>query len=400
MPITRSLEIIRMNDPRNRLLAGAAALAIAAAAGGLLIGRSTAPSATVTAEGEAEAGEAEEEHGPEGFVPMTAEKMAATGIVAERVEAGSLASEIIAQATVTAPPQGQALLTARADGAVVRINKRLGDPVGAGETVAMLESREAAAFVADRNAAAARAQAARAAAAREQRLFNAKVTARQDLEAAIAAARMADADLQRAEAAVSAAGVVGGRYLAVRSPISGRITEVDTQLGAYVSAGAELFNVSDPRSIQIDAAVPAEDAQRIQPGDRALIELPSGGVADAVVRSATPSVNAQSRAATVVLQLAGTPGGLRQGQGLRVRITPRGSLQNKIVLPEEAVQQVEGRDVVFVQVRGGFQAKPVSVGSRGNGRIEILGGLRSGQTVVTDGAFVLKSQLGASEAEH
>ena len=45
----------------------------------------------------------------------------------------------------------------------------------------------------------------------------------------------------------------GGRYLAVRSPISGRITEVDTQLGAYVMAGAELFNVSDPRRIQIDA---------------------------------------------------------------------------------------------------------------------------------------------------
>ncbi|QNN65612.1 efflux RND transporter periplasmic adaptor subunit [Sphingomonas rhizophila] len=176
-------------------------------------------------------------------------------------------SEIIAQATVTAPPEGQALLTARADGAVVRMNKRLGDPVGAGETVALLESRDAAAFVADRNAAAARAQAARAAANREQRLFNARITARQDLEAAVAARQTAEAELQRANAAVSAAGVTGGgRYLAVRSPISGRITEVDTQLGAYVSAGAELFNVSNPNRIQIDAAVPATDAQRIRPG--------------------------------------------------------------------------------------------------------------------------------------
>lgn len=394
----RTLEIIRFNDPRARLLAGAAALALTAAAAGLMIGRSTSPQAELAVQ--AAEGEAEEGPAREGFVPMTPERMAASGILVERVEAGSLAGEIIAQATVTAPPEGQALLTARADGAVVRINKRLGDPVAAGETVAMLESREAAGFVADRNAAAARAQAARAAAAREQRLFNAKVTARQDLEAAVAAARTADADLQRAEAAVRAAGVLGGRYLAVRSPISGRITEVDTQLGAYVSAGAELFNVSDPRRIQVDAAVPATDAQRIQPGDRALVELPAGGVAEAVVRSSTPDVDPQSRAATVVLQLAGTPGGLRQGQGLRVRITPRGSQQNRIVLPEEAVQQVEGRDVVFVQVHGGFQALPVSVGSRGNARVEILGGLRAGQMVVTDGTFVLKSQLGASEAEH
>ena len=397
MKAFRDLEVIRLNG-RNRLIAGGAAVALLAGAGGLLIGRSMSDQPAV-AEQSAEDGE-EKAHGPEGFVPMTAERLLASGVAVERVEAGSLASEILAQATITAPPEGRALLTARADGAVTRINKRLGDPVGAGETVALLESREAAAFVADRNAAAARAQAARAAAAREQRLFNAKITARQDLEAAIAARRTAEADLQRSEAAVSAAGVVGGRFLAVRSPISGRLTEVDTQLGAYVSAGAELFNVSNPRSIQAEAAVSAVDVQRIQPGDRAIIELPSGGQVEARVRSVTPALDPQSRAATVVLQMAGSPGGLAQGQAVRVRITPRGSAANRIILPEEAVQQVEGRDVVFVQTREGFQAVAVSAGARTGGRIEILNGLRPGQTVVTEGAFVLKSQLGASEAEH
>ena len=394
----RDLTVIRLTG-RNRLLAGSAALALLAAVGGVLVGRSMsdAPAAVETTQEEEEG----EEHGREGFVPMTAARLTASGISVERVAPGSLLQEIIAQATVTAPPEGQALLTARADGAVVRINKRLGDPVGAGQTVALLESREAAAIVAERNAAAAQAQAARAAAAREQRLFNAKITARQDLEAAVAARRIAEAELQRAEAAVRTAGVVGGgRYLAVRSPISGRITEVDTQLGAYVSAGTELFNVSNPNSIQIQAAVPAPEAQRIQPGDRATVELPNGGIVEAAVRSITPSVDPQSRAAAVVLQMSGAPGGLRQGQAVRVRITPRGSQTRGIVLPEEAVQQVEGRDVVFVQVEGGFQAVPVSIGSRSNGRVEILSGVRAGQTVVTQGAFVLKSQLGASEAGH
>jgi len=396
MKIVRDLKIVRLTD-RNRLIAGAAAVALLAGLGGVLIG-SSMNSEPVAVE-EAEEGEAEE-HGREGFVPMTPERLAASGIVAQQVEAGSLLQEIIAQASVTAPPQGQALLTARADGAVVRINKRLGDPIGAGETVALLESRDAATIVAERNAAAARAQAARAAAAREQRLFDAKITARQDLEAAIAARRMAEAELERAEAAVRAAGVVGGRYLAVRSPISGRISEVDTQLGAFVSAGTELFNVSNPNSIQVEAAVPAPEAQRIQPGDRAVVELPNGGIVDAVVRSVTPSLDPQSRAASVVLQMNGAPGGLRQGQAVRARITPRGSETSGIVLPEEAVQQVEGRDVVFVKVEGGFQAVPVAVGSRSGGRVEILDGLRPGQTVVTKGAFVLKSQLGASEAGH
>ena len=62
-----------------------------------------------------------------------------------------------------------------------------------------------------------------------------------------------------------------------------------------------------------------------------------------------------------------------------MRITPRGSQERGIILPEEAVQQIEGSDMVFVQVKGGFQAVPVSVGSRSGGRIEILDGLRAGQ---------------------
>jgi len=396
MKAIRDLQVIRLND-RNRLLSGAAAIALAAGIGGILVGRSASPPPAPAEEAQPTAeklGAAQS-----GFVPMTAEKIAASGIAVEPISPGSLASEVIAQATIKATPEGKALLTARADGAVVRINKRLADPVRAGETVALLESREAASFVADRNAAAARAQAARAAGAREQRLFNAKITARQDLEAAVAARRTAEADLQRAQAAVSAANVVGDRYLAIRSPISGRLTEVDTQLGAYVSAGAELFNVSNPNSIQVEAAVPVDDAQRIVPGDSAVVELPNGGIVEARVRSVTPALDPQSRAATVVLQLNGAPGGLTQGQAVRARISSRQGQRNGIILPEQAVQQIDGRDMVFVAVKGGFRAVPVSVGERSGGRVEILEGLRVGQQAVTEGAFVLKSQLGASEAE-
>ena len=394
------MEPTRETQDRRKVIAIGAAALLIVGTGGIFIGRSLSDGpAAPTAENKAE--EEEEGHGREGFVEMTPARMQAAGIRVERLSAGSLSSEILAQATVTAPPEGQAQLTARADGAVVRIMKRLGDPVSPGETVALLESRDAAGFVAARAAAAARARAASAAAAREQRLFSARITARQDLEAAQAARAEAAAELMRADAAVRTAGVAGGgRYLAVTSPISGRITEVDTQLGAYVTAGTELFNVANPRSIQIDAAVPSVDAQRIQPGDRAIIELPGGGTVEAVVRSATPALNVESRTATIVLQPFGVPAGLTQGQALRVRITPRGSAATRIVVPEDAVQQVEGRDVVFAQTNGGFQAVPVTLGGRSGGRVEILQGLRPGQIIVTQGAFVLKSQLGASEAEH
>lgn len=392
---------------RKKMIAIGAAAIVAAGIGGALLtqGSDGSNEQAVASAGEADHAEDGEEGGEkhaEGFVEMSPERIASAGIQTETIAPGTLAGEILAQATVTAPPEGRSSLTARADGAVIRISKRLGDSVSRGETVAIIESREASSIAAERSTAQARATAARQALARERRLFNAKITARQDLEAAQAASAEAEAELRRTQAAVTAAGVTGdGRSIAVRSLIGGRVTKVDAELGAYVSAGTELFEVANPRSVQIEAAVPTTDAQRIRPGDGAVIELAGGGTLDAVVRSSTPSVNVESRAATIVLTPASVPVGLVQGQSVRARIVPRGTATTeRIVLPEEAVQSVEGRDVVFLRVPNGFQATPVSVGSRSGGRVEILSGVKPGSVVVTRGAFVMKSELGASEAEH
>ena len=70
------------------------------------------------------------------------------------------------------------------------------------------------------------------------------------------------------------------------------------------------------------------------------------------------------------------------------------------VLPEEAVQNVEGRDVVFVRTDDGFLATPVTTGQRGGGRIEIVAGLEPGAVVAGRKAFVLKAELGKGDAGH
>lgn len=180
---------------KNKLLAAVAISSLLAATTGVLIGRSVlapkTPAAAASvkaeqheegeaghAEGEAKTGEKEEE----GYIEMNAERLAASGIRVETLATGGLSAGIVAQASVVGSPDGAATLAARADGAVVRINKRLGDTVAAGEALASIESRDAAAISAERSAAAAKATAARQAFAREKRLFDAKITARQDLE--------------------------------------------------------------------------------------------------------------------------------------------------------------------------------------------------------------------------
>ena len=387
---------------RKKLIAGAAIAALVLGGGGVMLGRTVFAPAT-TASAVAEEGEhgEEENHGPEGFVAMDDARAKAAGIVTEATQAGGLGAEIIAQGVVAAAPNGEAVLTARADGALTRIVKQLGDSVSAGETIAYLESRDAGSIAAERSAASARLIAARAAYAREKKLFDARVTARQDLEAAQATLAEAEAGGRRTQSAAGAAKITGdGRFLAVTSPISGRITKADATLGSYVAAGTELFRVADPRKIQINASVLPADARRVQPGDRAVIELLGGDTINATVRAVTPSLDPESKAATIVLVPDGF-GQLTPGQGLRVRITPRNAAPSASVgVPEEAVQSVEGRDVVFVQTPKGFQATNVTIGQRSAGRVEIVAGLKPGAVVATKGAFLLKAELGKGEAEH
>ena len=408
-----------MQFNQRNLMIGAAAVAIAAV-GGVAGSMLFAPkqshvgetpethAAELPAAGGAEqAGEGEhagEEH-VEGLVEMNADALKAARIGLETTVAGSLTSEISAQATVAAAPDGEAVLTARASGAITQIRKRIGDPVSQGETVAVVASSEAAGISAALATAKSRLDLAQSSFDREKRLFDEKITARQDLEAAEAELGQAKAEYTRSQAAAKAARVsADGASVFIASPIGGRITFVaDTaKLGAYVSPDAVLFRIADPKRIQIQAAVPVTEARRIAPGDLATVESTAGEKLAAVVRSVTPGVDAESRSATVVISLTAGLDGLQPGQFVRAHIKPKSSapVEGRFVLPEEAVQNVEGRDVVFVRDGDTFLATPVRVGSRGGGRIEIIDGLTAGQSVAGKNAFLLKAELGKGEAEH
>ena len=375
--------------------------AVAVAAGvGFGLARFTTPAAPPPPASEAKAGPAKTE------LKIDAARLAAAGVTVEAVSIGAMGSEIAAPATVKADPTGEAVLAARAPGTVSRLLKRLGDPVRAGETVAIVESRDASAMAADRGAAAAKAVLAQRRLAREKSLYEQKVSPRQDYETAEAEAAAAAAEVRRADAAAGAAHVAAdGRSVLVSSPISGRVSAMTANLGAYVQADAELFRVADPRRIQVEALVSGPDAVRIAPGDRAVVELADGGTVPAAVRAVTPGLDPDSRSATVVLTLAGEAPALQPGQVARVRISARPPVGSNpsggIRVPEEAVQMIQGRDAVFVRTPAGFKVRNVTVGQRLGGRAEIVSGLSASDQVAARNAFLLKAELnkGAEEEE-
>lgn len=378
-----------------RWLGGVAGAVLIAALGGFSVARCTAEKPATNQPAQAE----EKAEAPADSLAMAPDGIKEAGIQVETIRAGGLGSEIVAQAVVSASPTGEALVTARAGGAVTRILKRLGDPVRAGETLAIVESRDAALFSAERTAASARATLAQRNLEREKYLFDQKVSARVDYEQAQAEAAAANAEARRAQVAASAAKVTNdGRGVVVSSPISGRVTATAVSLGAFVQPETELFRVADPNQIQIEAAIGPNDVARLAAGDRAIVETADGKTVEARVRAVTPTLSGETRSATAVLDVPG--GTLQPGLGVRVRLMPsRGAPTSAIVVPEDAVQSVDGKDAVFIRTPQGFRARLVTLGQRSAGRVEIISGLKSGETIATRNAFLLKAELGKGAGE-
>ncbi|MEO8272212.1 MAG: efflux RND transporter periplasmic adaptor subunit, partial [Aureliella sp.] len=102
--------------------------------------------------------------------------------------------------------------------------------------------------------------------------------------------------------------------------------------------------------------------------------------------------NPASGAIPLIAQISNLDGRYRPGLFARVD-APSTVIENVIAIPESAIVDLDGRDAVFIECYEGFQAVTVEVGHLSEGRIEIRNGLEVGQSVVTEGAFALKSEL-------
>jgi len=146
---------------------------------------------------------------------------------------GNLSVDVLAPGTVTAAPNGEAVVTAHAAGTIVRLAKQLGDGVSVGETLAIVESREAASMAADRTVAESKAALARSALAREQELYNQRVTPRQDLERASAELAVADAEVQACARSGSGLSRHAGRKNCRHKPARGKDHRVSGGAGQF-----------------------------------------------------------------------------------------------------------------------------------------------------------------------
>ncbi len=332
---------------------------------------------------------------------LSAQQIADAGIEVTRPTVGGVAGAIELPATIEGDPQSVQVVSAAIGGRLVSLTRNLGQPVRSGDTLAVIESREAASLNAEVEAARARSALAQSNLRRERRLFAERVSPEQDLVAARTAATEADIALRLARQQLSATGGGGSALnrITIRSPISGRVIARSATLGQQIAADAEIFRVANLARVAVTMSLVPADAGRVAPGAR--VEVTSAGRRqDGRVTFVSPILDETTRLVPVIATIDNAGGTWRVGENVGVSVLLPAAGDRSVAVPSAAVQMIGDKPHVFVRTASGFKATAVTLGRTNGGSVTVTAGLTGDERIASTNAFTLKAELGKRDAGH
>jgi membrane fusion protein, heavy metal efflux system len=293
-------------------------------------------------------------------------------------------------------------------GRVSKLVAGVGDHVKRGQIIAEIESSDVGQARADLLSAKARFVAADANLKRETDLSEKKISSVRERELAHAQWVTEQAGVKAANMRLRAIGLSpadieasdkqesGGR-VHMRAPITGTVIERKVTLGQAVERATDAFKIADTSHVWVSLDLYEKDLARVHVGQEVELKTDSrpGESFRGHVAFIVPVIDEATRTAKVRLEFPNPKGMLSAGQLVTARILadPKLATLEALTVPRSAIEQVEGKTVVFVQKGDTFERRPVLTGTSGGDRVEIRKGLTAGEVVAIDGAFLLKSEL-------
>ena len=313
--------------------------------------------------------------------------------------------------TLSAPAELQmngdrvAMVGPRVAGRIAGIAVSMGDRVAAGTVLATIDSPDVGSLFASYSSAQAAESVAERTYQREKDLFARRISAEREVLAAEAALASAIAERRTVESRLQALGITPpagsagatSPALPIRSPIQGTVIERNAAIGAPVGPDTVLFKLADLSTLWLVAKVPETTMRDIRRGDTVMVQvdaLPDQPVSGRVSYIGA-TVSDTTRTVDVRIDVPNTTGQLKPGMFAKAQFATRSTREqaDRILIPQVAVQELNGKHVVFVPRRdGAFDVREVTVGAGIGDDTEVLSGLKVGETIVTAGSFTLKSQ--------
>ena len=181
----------------------------------------------------------------------------------------------------------------------------------------------------------------------------------------------------------------------IRSPIDGVVIARNISVGQVVDTGFVAFDISNLATVWVIAAVNQQDLSLMHRGVAA--DVVTAGFPEQVfhgrVAMVGDTLDPETRTIPVRVVVPNPGTKLRPGMFASVHIA-ESATRDAVFVPEDALQNINGMAVVFATADGTtFQARTVNVGTRSMGKAEIVDGLKPGDRIVVNGAFMVKSEM-------
>jgi RND family efflux transporter MFP subunit len=185
-------------------------------------------------------------------------------------------------------------------------------------------------------------------------------------------------------------------HVTTYSSVQGVITERKVTEGQYVQEGETLYTVSDLSTIWVLADVYEGDLSQVRIGQAVKIETEGGAASSrGTIGFIDPTINPQTRTASVRIQMPNP--GLRLRPGMFVNVALASSKTTELAIPRSAMLETGEKKVVYVaKADGVFERREIEAGSSGGEFIGVRRGLKAGEEVVINGAFLIDSQTRVS----
>lgn len=337
-----------------------------------------------------------------GFVRAPASLMKGGLLTTTRPERRKVAAPVSLTGEVRFDERRIGHVSTQVEGIIKRVNVALGDSVKKGQPLLEIESvaigEGQAAYLEEQGILTlARRNFERVAELRKENIAAEKeyLQAKQELDAAEIRVAGARAKLNRLGSGTTASG-----RLVLRAPLDGAVLVMHAVSGEVAKTDESLVTVGDNTAVWVWADLYERDiaavkkAQAIQQlaatiSVKAYPDQEFAGTVDLV----SPAMDESSRTVKLRVQARNDDGRLLAGMFASLKVYLPGS-DEALALPREAILDDEGRSFAFVHHQGDFYVRrPVVLGRQWAGWAEIERGVTPSDTVVVDGAFLMKSDV-------
>jgi cobalt-zinc-cadmium efflux system membrane fusion protein len=313
----------------------------------------------------------------------------------EPVRSVQIAPTIQAPAVIEVLPERLVRIVPPLAGRVITLQRTLGATVKAGDVLCVIDSAELGnAYSDDGKARAALAQ-ARQEFERQKALYEGDIAAKKDYQAAQQTLASTENDARAAADRLAQLGVPASasshRQYLLRSPISGRVTDVTASLGGYWNdTSSPLMTIADISSVWLTASVAEKDIGQVFEGQPVSVTLDAypGQTFDGRVQHIDDLLDTTTRTLKVRVALDNRDGRFKPGMFARAGFAARP--HPALMVPDTALLQSGLYTRVFVETTPfAYVSRIVSTGSALDGDTEIVSGLKAGERIVVKDGTLL-----------